>query len=126
MKLEYLATGWSDCPLIRLCDFTRIEAGQFHAVLTDLATGTTERVEVQLLPFVEVVEQCRLALIRRGWDQAVIRTNRFAEFECGFTAETWENVADLVEPFAQGAGGFQWLATTPGEAALLLSASGEW
>jgi hypothetical protein len=38
----------------------------------------------------------------------------------------WDNVAGLIEPFEHSAGGFQWLAGVPGEAALLLSASGQW
>jgi hypothetical protein len=124
MKLEYLPAGSSDCPLIRLYDFTREEVRQFHVAVSALATGAADRVEVHRLPFVEPVAECRLVLVRSGWDQAVIR--RAIEFECGFTAGTWDNVAGLVEPFAQSARGFQWLAGVPGEAALLLSASGQW
>jgi hypothetical protein len=128
MKLEYLADGSPDCPLIRLFDFNLAEAQQLLAALTPLASGAGERVELHGLPFVEPVNGCRLALVRRSWDQAIIRGNGPCEFECGFTADTWDNVAGLVEPFAQGAGGFQWLAGVPGEPALLLSASssGEW
>ena len=48
-----------------------------------------------------------------------------AAFECGFAVGTWGNVAGLVRPFGEGAGGFQWLARSPGEAALLLSVSGQ-
>lgn len=80
------------------------------------------------LPFVESLNGCRLALVRRSWDQAIRRMPGPSEFECGFTAGTWDNVALLVEPFAEGADGFQWPAGVPGEAALLLSgsASGQW
>ena len=31
-----------------------------------------------------------------------------------------------IQPFVEGAAGFQWLAASPGEASLLFSASGEW
>ena len=50
------------------------------------------------------------------------------EFSCGLTAGMWDNVVGLIEPFAHGAGGFQWLAGGPGEAALLLTAAndGRW
>jgi hypothetical protein len=126
MKLEYLADGSPDCPLIRLYDFTSAEAEQLHAAIIGLAAGSAERVEIHRLPFVEAVGGCRLTLIRRAWDQAVLRRNGPAEFECGFTAGTWDNVAGLVEPFAESQGGFQWLAGVPGEAALLLSSSGQW
>ena len=90
-----------------------------------LASGAAERVEVDRLSFVEPVGGCRLALVRRPWDQAVVRVGP-SDFECGFTTGTWDNVAGLVEPFAEDAGGFQWLAGAPGEAAVLLSASGRW
>lgn len=128
MKLEYLADGSPDCPVIRLYDFTPAEAGQLLTALTVLASGADERVEVHGLPFVEPIGDCRLAFVRRSRDQAVIRRPGPCEFECGFTAGTWENVAGLVEPFTEGVRGFQWLAGVPGEAAVLLSASasGEW
>jgi hypothetical protein len=126
MKLEYLADGSPDCPLIRLYDFTGPEVAQLLTAVSSLASGATERVDVHRLPFVEAVGGCQLALVRRSWDQAIIRGRGLWEFECGFTPETWDNVAGLVEPIADGADGFQWLAGSPGEAALLLSASGQW
>jgi hypothetical protein len=126
MKLEYLAVGSPDCPLIRLYDFTSVEAGQLHAVTAALALGAAERVQVDSLPFVEAIGGCRLALVRRSWDQAAVQKALPAEFECGLTAGTWDNVAGLVEPFVKGSGGFQWLVGVPGEAAVLLSPSGRW
>ena len=128
MKLEYVANGSPDCPLIRLYDFDPAEARQFLASVTTLASGMAERIEVHNLPFVESLGGCRLSLVRRSWDQAMLRMPRPSEFECGFTAGTWNNVAGLVTPFAEGASGFQWLARVPGEVALLLSASatGQW
>jgi hypothetical protein len=126
MKLEYLATGSPDCPLIRLYDFTPEEARQLLASVTALASGAVAQVEVHRLPFVEAVGPSRLALVRHSWDQAVVRRPGPAEFECGFTASTWDNVAGLIEPFAEGAGGFQWLAGVPGEAALVLTTTGQW
>lgn len=125
VKLELLADGSSDCPLLRLFDFTPAEARQLRAVAGGLASGVTDRIEIDQLPFVQSLGGCRLALVCRSWDQAVARVGP-SEFECGFTAGTWEHVAGLVEPFAEGAGGFQWLADSPGEAALLLSPSGRW
>ena len=126
MKLEYLGDGSTDCPLLRLYDFTPMEAAQLLSAIGALAAGLAERVEVDRLPFVEPVGNCRLTLLGRSWDQAVTRACRPTEFECGFTADTWDQVAGLVEPFAGGAGGFQWLAGVPGEATLLLSDSGVW
>jgi hypothetical protein len=90
-----------------------------------LASEAAERVEVHRLPCVKPIGDCRLTPVRRPRDQAVVRVGPSA-FECRFTADTWDNVAGLVEPLVEGARGFQWLAEPSGEASLLLSASGEW
>jgi hypothetical protein len=126
MQLEYLATGSPDCPLLRLYDFTTLEARQLHAAIASLATEAAEHVEIHQLPFVKVVGGCRLTLVLSTRDQAVISKGPLPDFECRFTAGTWDNVAGLVEPFAVSARGFQWLAGVPGEISVLLSASGEW
>ena len=126
MTLDYLANGSPDCPLLRLYAFTPAEARQLRDAVTTLATGTAKRVEVHRLPFVEAIGGCRLTLVVQRWDGAVVRRGEPAEFECGFTAGTWENVEYLIEPFEQEANGFQWLAGVPGEAQLLLSVSGGW
>jgi hypothetical protein len=125
MKLDYLADGSADCPLLRLYDFTPAAAGQLLAAVAARAFEAAERVEVHRLPFVAPIGDCRLTLVRWPRDQAVVRVGQ-SSFECRFTAGTWDNVAGLVEPFVEGAGGFQWLAGSPEEASLLLSASGEW
>jgi hypothetical protein len=126
MTLDYLPDGSPDCPLIRLYDFTPAEAERLRAVLAELAAGTAERVDVHRLPFVESVGGCRLTLIAQTWDAGVVRRAGPAEFDCGFRPDSWGNAAGLVEPFATGAHGFQWLAGTPGEFGLLLSADGRW
>lgn len=125
MKLEYLPDGSPDCPLMRLYDFTPADAEQFLSVVSRLAFDEAELVEVHDLPFVEPIGGCQLALVRRPWDQAVVRVGPVA-FECGFLVGTWSNVVGLIEPFAKGAGGSQWLVRSPGEPSLLLSVSGEW
>src|SRR5260370_3612102 len=103
MKMEYLATCSRDCPLIRLYDFTPEETRQFLSSVTTLASGEAEGVEVHRLPFVEAVGPCRLTLVRRSWDQAVIRVSQPAEFERGFTAGTRDHVAGLGGAFAASA-----------------------
>jgi hypothetical protein len=125
MRLEYLPDGSPDCPLIRLFDFTPAEVAILRAALVDLAFGQVERVAVHELPGVVPVGRCELVLLRRFWDQAVVRVGPSA-FECGFTASTWDNVAGMVEPFVASPRGRRWLAGIPGEASLLLSHSGQW
>lgn len=128
MRLEYLTSGSPDCPLIRLYDFPPSEAAALLGAIKMLAFGSTERVEVHRLPFIVSVGGCRLMFTRQHRDRAIVSSPLENEFGCGFTAATWDNVAGLVERFAEGAGGFQWLAGAPGDYALLVSASpgGEW
>jgi hypothetical protein len=125
VRLEYLSDGSPDCPLIRLFDFAPAEAAWLGSAMTDLATGRAERVAVHELAFIEPVGGCELVLSVRAWHQGVVRVGA-AAFECGLPASAWANVAGLVEPFAAGSGGYQWLSVVPGEASLLLSVSGQW
>ena len=125
MKLDVLPAGFEDFPLLRLYDFTPGEAERLFAAATQLAAGGGE-VEVDMLPFVETLGDCKLALRVTGWDQGITQDKKSREFICGFTTGTWDNVAGLIEPFTSGASGFQWLAGSPGQAALLLSVSGDW
>jgi len=126
VKLEFLVDGSPDCPLIRLFEFTSSEAARLPTVVVRLATGTAERFEVHEINGVESIGNCRLALVARDWNLGVVRTDSGPNFECGWTAAMWDNVAGLIEPFAQGASGDQWLADSPGEAPLLISINGRW
>lgn len=125
MKLEYLPDGSPDCPLIRLYDFTPAEVRQLRLAIAGLATGATQSVAVHELPIVEPIRGCRLTLVRQKWDGAVVERGP-NQFECGFTADTWDNVAGLIEPFVDCSTGYHWLAGVPGEASLLISADGLW
>ncbi len=125
MRLEYLAEGSPDCPLIRLSHFSATEAFSLASAVAMLGSGKTDRVAIHELPGVAAFEECELVLVSHAWDQAIIRVGA-SSFECRFTTGTWDNLAGLIEPFASGVGGYQWLAEVPGEARLLLSATGEW
>jgi hypothetical protein len=106
--------------------FTVAEIDQLLAIVMSLASGHADQVEVHHLPFVTTIGGCCMTFRVSAWDQAIVRTSKPLDFECRFTTGTWDNIAGLMEPFVQGANGFQWLAGPPGEAALLLSDSGQW
>jgi hypothetical protein len=125
VRLEYLRDGSPDCPLLRLFNFGSNEAGKLLAAVADLAVGRAAHVAVHELADVTPVGGCELVLQVTARDAAVVQVGPVS-FACRFTARTWDNVAGLVEPFAEGASGFQWLAASPGETKLLLSPSGEW
>ncbi len=125
MWLEYLPDGAPDCPLIRLFGFTQSEVAHLAAAVNDLASGRAERIAVHEIPGVVPLGGCELLLLVRSWDQAVVRVG-LTRFECGLTTGTWENIAGLFDPFSGGGVGHQWLVSSPGEARLLISYSGQW
>jgi hypothetical protein len=126
MKLEFLADGSQGCPLIRLFGFTVPEIERVQRLVGHLAVGDLERFAIHELPFVEPIENCELEFVVTRWDQALAGDVNRNRFSCGFTAGTWDNVAGLMEPFVEGATGFQWLAGLPGEIQLLLTQGGLW
>ncbi len=126
MKLEFLDSGSPDCPLLRLYGFSAEAAKRLFEAMAQLADGAADNIAVHGMPGVEAIGGCRLVLLARPWDQGIVRVAGPCNFECGFTRESWDNIAGLVEPFARGVAGFQWLAGTPGEARLLLSSDGNW
>ena len=125
MKIEYLPDGSDDCPLIRLYDFAQPEIAELFAALSALASGERLSVAVDGLAGVESISECRLTLSSGSRDIGVVRIDAPASFECGLRPEAWDNVADLIEPFLNGARGYQWLVTL-GDAQLLLSIDGQW
>ena len=125
MKLEYLAAGSPDYPLIRLYDFMRAEAAELLSTVAKLANGELLCVAVAELPFITAIDGCQLSILSGTWDAGVVQLPD-GSFNCRLTPDTWDNVASLIEPFTKAAAGYQWLVGMPGEAALLLSVNGQW
>jgi hypothetical protein len=120
MQFEFLPAGAAECPLVRLFAFTDAEAESLALAIGDLSMGLRERVEMNELPGVVAVGQCRLTLVRSAWDQNLVQSGPLA-LEVRLTAGTWDNVAGLMRPIAEGSQGFQWLA-----GGLLISRDGKW
>jgi hypothetical protein len=125
MKLEFLADGSPDCPLIRLFDFSNEEAARLKSLFESLSDGSANDVALHEQSGFEQVNPCRLYL-RVGKADRGIRLVSPGLFECVLTANTWDNMAWLVEPFCEPrTSGFQWLNNTMG-INLLLSRDGRW
>ncbi|MGO9097170.1 MAG: hypothetical protein ACLQGV_18350 [Bryobacteraceae bacterium] len=126
MKLEFLDNGSLDCPLVRLYAFDSTEAVRLREVFRSLSDGACESFDLHNDPSVEAIDGCQLILQLRQKDLGIIRRGR-STFNCAFSAETWRNIAALVEPFCESAthGHYQWL-TEKGDASLLLSPDGGW
>jgi hypothetical protein len=126
MKLEFLADGSPDCPLIRLYGFDRAGAVQLREIFKCLAAGARQSVPIHQESGMEPIEGCRLDL-RLGKSDVGIVQSAHLRFECILTAEAWSDMAFLVDPFCESEEmpGYQWLNES-GKTSLLLSRDGKW
>lgn len=126
MKLEYLADGSDDCPLIRLYDFDRVEAVWLREIFDSLAHGSRQRISLHDEPRIEAIGGCQLEL-RLGRRGIGIPKSKRMRFECTLSPEGWADVASLMDPFCETehVNVYQWL-NEQGEVSLLLSPNGKW
>jgi hypothetical protein len=129
LKLEYLAAGSKDCPLIRLFEFNASEARRLSKILRDLSNGLLLECALHSEAWVEVISGCRLTL-RAGSRDLGIRQTAPADFVCEFTAdgEAWLEMSEKVDVIISEDDcitGYQWLDDR-GKIGLLLSRPGSW
>ena len=126
MKCEHLANGSDDCPLIRLFDFTELEAKDLHRRVEQLHLGEIDSFTSEDLGIESINRTC-LVFCSAWRDRGIIGTEKSGVFRCELTKDSWDNVAGLLEPFAEGARGFQWLMGA-GDTKLLISSDrdGQW
>jgi len=125
MKIEYLAEGSAECPLIRLYRFDRTEVQELQQLVKSLSTSSLHEVSLKDKSWVESVGGCGINL-RLGERDEGIRQRGPLSFECVLTSDGWKNVDGLLEPFCEpDASGYQWLIHS-GKISLLLSHDGQW
>jgi hypothetical protein len=73
------------------------------------------------------IDGCQLSAIAAKWNRGVLRSGSSNEFEWHLTANTWDNVAGLLEPFCVGDSkdGFQWIGSA-GDIEVLVTRDGKW
>lgn len=127
MRLEYLPDGSPDCPLIRLYDLDPRAVIVLRGRVVELAGGSRRELAVHDLPDVEAVGGCQLVFEVGGRSIGVIPGPSPNSFRCILTDASWENVAELIEPFCEPGqrAAFQWLSDE-GNVSLLLSSDGHW
>jgi hypothetical protein len=125
MKLEYLADGSRDCPLVRLYEFNHAEARSLRNLIKSLDTGECSSVVLHGEVWAESIGGCRLTL-RRGSRNQGVREVDPLNFECVLSSGGWSNVEGLLDPFCgSNTAGFQWLSRE-GSVSLLISQNGQW
>lgn len=125
MKLEFLAGGTPNCPLLRLFSFTSEGARDQRNLLYDLSSGTVKRLSLHKQPGIQSIDHCELDLCLGQKDKGVRQVSA-ATFECVLAPLSWDNMAGLVEPFCQAnSTGYQWLCEKSGIKPLLTH-DGRW
>jgi hypothetical protein len=125
MKLEFLASGSPDCPLIRLYEFDLQGVTRLRKIFEDLSQGTLPVVTLHDEPGIESIDSCKLTLRSGNRDLGMLQKG-LQQFECVLTPDTWDWVSELVGPFCEvPTDEYQWLSTR-GKISLLLSHSGMW
>jgi len=126
MKLEHIAAGSQDCPLIRLSAFECRELAQLAASIELLKTGRVMQIALHEAPYVQTIGDCHLFLRSAAEGRGVVATPA-GHFDWILTPDGCDDVLGLMEPFLQGSGkgSFQWLDER-GEVRVLLSTGGTW
>jgi len=126
MKMEFLAEGSADRPLIRLYDFDVVGARRLREAFRSLADGTRRTIPLHEEWWIEPVDECRLTL-RLGVRNLGVVQRVSTSFDCVLTKDAWRDGASLTDPFCEAelTRSDTWLDQN-GEIALLLSPSGLW
>ena len=125
MKLEFLPDGPDNSGLIRLYDYSQSDVHALSKIASELATGSRKQIALQSESWVAPISGCKL-ILRLGERNSGIRQVGPLDFECEFSADGWNNVEGLLEPFRNSATtGFQWL-TYQGRISFLISHNGRW
>lgn len=137
MKLEYLDNisdngkyPWADPDkLIRLYDFTPMEAGQLITAIEETIISGKGPLDLHSLPFVQPVN-CSLQLKIAESDYGIDLPPEGYDFLCRLTRQTYENMVGYMTPFADSenySGGYNWLYDPgPDKVDFLFSPGGTW
>jgi hypothetical protein len=120
MRIEYVADGSPDAPLLRIFDFTASELARLVQTFDTLAnqSGASARAS-------ESSAAALVTLTSGSRDRGVIRKNNDT-WEWSLTPESWADVRDRARQVdALTHEQFQWLSEI-GQISVLLSLSGRW
>jgi len=129
MKLEFLADGSDDCPLLRLYRFDAIGAMRLREAFRCLADGSRQNVPLHEEWWIEPLENCQLDLRLGKRDLGVVQRLPM-RFECVLSRDGWLEAMEKTDPFCirpqnEQPEIYQWL-NHDGEVSLLLSPTGKW
>jgi hypothetical protein len=111
--------------LLRLYDFTTIQAESLREVIAKDIVKANKSVNLSSLDFIEPVN-CNLIFHISEEDEGLI-THDNKNFICAVTIPVYVKMVRLIEPFCnENVSGYQWLYDLNGSIDLLFSSGGTW
>lgn len=110
--------------LIRLYDFDMHEALKLKEIIEEELLGNHREIRFSSLDFVEPLN-CDLVLKMFNIDKGIALADS-GNFECYLTNAAYKEMMYLMEPFCEGATGYQWLYDLDCPIDLLFSPGGTW
>lgn len=125
MKIEYLAAGAYECPLLRIYEFDHNELQQLQANCFELSQGRWHKELLAGPTQPSTSDQCAILGYINEQDRGVVATKVEHLYVLYLTNESWQEVAEKLQPLLDDRTGFQWLSEH-GEIKLLVSYDGRW
>jgi hypothetical protein len=101
MHIRFFPDGSPDCPIIAITDFTPLEVEDLRDRVLRLAAGEERSILLN--------GDVSLSLRSSKRDVGILESDQ-PGFSCALRPLTWDNIAGLLEPFAErDEEGFQWL-----------------
>jgi len=127
MRLDFIADGCGEAPLIRIFEFSADEVRQLHAAFLQMSDGLTEKFALHEQNWITTISNCELWLVFDKKDDKGVQKSGATTFVCTYSQEGWLGLADKTAPFIDGrkSGHYNWL-TNEGDIEFLLSPDGRW
>jgi hypothetical protein len=125
MKIEFLPEGASDCPLVRLFDYSREDLRLLSQACHDLANGRIEEFILHDEPWIESASGCRFYWRVSSTDIGVPLPRPSEPLVLQYSKERWRDVQGKLSQLLDQPLGFQWI-TDGGDVEVLVSPDGAW
>jgi hypothetical protein len=125
MKIEYLATGAPECPLLRIYNYDQHELQQLQANCLELSQGRLHKGLLAGPLQSSKADECTILGYIDDQDRGVVAAKVEHLFVLCLTNPSWLVVAEKLQPLLDDRTGFLWLSEH-GQIKLLASYNGRW
>ncbi len=102
MRIEYIAEGAIDCPLVLISGNEPDSIRELQHAIKALVSGTAKQIAIHDLPNFISIENCQLYAWVDAVDYGVLKAKSGdAVFVCILCIDSWQQAIDLLEPIAQ-------------------------